>query len=70
MIKPKHVQYGVWEVDSGADPMGYWMLYDTVEDAVSDKGDGTRVYKLEAKSIGQFKRAVTLEKVKRPKRKK
>lgn len=59
----KKIQYGVWEVDSSDSDASYWMLYDSLEDAVSEKGDGTQVYKAEFKPLGVYKREVSLVKV-------
>lgn len=64
-------QYGVWveeilndknEVDDG----GYWLMYDTLEDAVSDNGK-TDVYRLTAKRLGQYRRAIKMVKIKKRK---
>jgi hypothetical protein len=67
MNKPNLVQYGVWETDANDADGSYWMLYDTLEDAVSENGDGTVVYKLEAHLVGTFKRSVVVQRI--PKRK-
>jgi hypothetical protein len=67
-MKPKSVQYGVM-LDVDGD-VGYWSLYETVEDAVSDQGDGTEVYRAEFKPIGRFKRAVKIQRIKKRKKKK
>ncbi len=65
-MKPKLEQFGVWEVDgAGTDQYGYWKQYDNLEDAVSENGDGTRVYKIQAKSVGTFRRSVVMERVKK-----
>lgn len=63
----KKIQYGVWNEE---ETDGYWQLFNTIEDAVSFEGDGCEVYRLEAKFIGRFKRAVKIAKIKKRKRKK
>lgn len=68
VMKEKLTQYGVWRVDNPEDG-GYWMMFDTIEDAVSGGGDGTRVYKLEAASLGRFRRKVEIVKEKKKRRK-
>ena len=67
---PKLVQYGVWVTDPHDAEATYWNLYDSLEDAVSDHGDGTTVHRLEATLVGTFKRAVKVERVRTVKRKK
>lgn len=66
-MRPIKIQYAVWQVEEGS---GYWCLYNSIADAVCEHGDGTRVYRLEATSIGRFKRSVVMEKVKRTKKRK
>ena len=68
-MKKKLSQYGYWETEtSGDEESGYWMMFDTLEDAVSSGGDGIQVYRLDATSLGKYRRRVELEKVKKKKR--
>lgn len=49
----------------------YWNQFETLEDAVSEGGDGTEVYYAEPKLLGKFKRKAEIVKIKsRKKRKK
>lgn len=66
----KKLQYGIWKCENKDKESQYWLLFDSIEDAVSSEGDGSVVYKLEASYVGRFRRAVTLEKVKKHKKKK
>lgn len=66
----KKIQYGVWTKEGVSADEEYWLLFDTIEDAVSCEGDGCEVYRLEAKFVGRFKRAVKIAKIKKRKRKK
>lgn len=59
-------QYGIWKKEQ--DGSEFWLFFDSVEDAVSAEGDGTEVYKFEGKFLGRFKRSVTLQKIKKRKR--
>lgn len=70
MTKTKPMtQFAVWTTEQVDAEASYWMLYDTLEDAVSDNGDGTEVYKFEATLVGTFRRAVKIERVRQLKRK-
>ena len=60
----KKVQYGIWNSEEG-----FWILFDTIEDAVSAEGTSD-VYRLEAKLLGRFARAVKTIRIKRRKKKK
>ncbi len=63
---PNKVQYGVWVEDgTDEDPCNYWILFDSIEDAVSDQGDGVEVYRLDAVYAGTFKRSVKMQKIKK-----
>lgn len=61
-------QYAVWESDNHED--SYWLYYDSIEDAVSQQGDGCDVYVFEGKLVGKFKRKVEMVKMKRKAKKK
>lgn len=57
----------VWEGDDSQEK--YWNQYETLEDAVSDKGDGVDVYVAEPRFLGRYKRSVNVLKVPRGKKK-
>lgn len=58
-------QYAVWQKNE-QEP--YWNYYDTLEDAVSENGDGCEVFVFEGRLLGKFKRKVELVKIKRRKK--
>lgn len=60
--------YLVWEENEGEGGSGFWGQYDTLEDAVSDKGDGCEVFTAEPTRLGTFRRSVEIVRV--PARKK
>lgn len=65
MRKPL-VQYCVWQ-SQDADQSGYWMFYDTIENAVDENGDGAHVYKFTGRSLGKFQKEVSFIKIKEKK---
>jgi len=66
--KTKVKQYMLW-MEEGADDASYWQMYDSLEDAVSEGGDGCHVYLCEPKYIGRYKRKAEIVKIKRLKKK-
>lgn len=71
VVKPTFIQYGTWTVDSGKSPedtVGYWLLFDSLEDAVDS--EEVDVYRLEAKLLGRFKKAAKVIRAKRRKKRK
>jgi hypothetical protein len=54
----KQKQYGFWDWDSEC-----WVLLDALEEAVDEAGD-KKIYVLEAKLLGKFRRKIELVKVK------
>jgi hypothetical protein len=67
----KKVQYAVWDEEGSEEDGGYWLLYDTLEDAVSSHSDliSVEVFRMEAKSIGRYKKAVKMVRLKKRKKK-
>lgn len=67
-LKP---QYAYWEIDEAEPKLGYWMLFDSLEDAVSTKEDsGVEIFKLTPTYLGKFKRSVEVVRVPKNKHKK
>ena len=60
--------FGIWEGDYTTTDGDFWNQYDSLEDAVADKGDGCEVYALEPRYLGKFKRKVEMVKIKRRKK--
>ncbi len=58
-------QFAYWHTEPEG---GYWCLFDTLEDAVNEGGEGTEIYALEPTRLGAFKRKVELVKIKTRKR--
>lgn len=59
----KNKQYCYWNTEHGEDgDDGFWMLFDRLEDAVSEGGDGIEIYEVTPKFLGSFKRKVSLVK--------
>jgi hypothetical protein len=56
-------QFGAWKKPENGDS-GYWMLYDSLEDAVSSEGDGCEIYRFTPKFIGRYKRKAEIVKIK------
>lgn len=48
----KRIQFGVLQSDEN------WRLFDSLEEAVKEEGDGVEVFKFEPISLGKFRRAV------------
>lgn len=68
---PKQMkQFMTWFDEQDPDNRGYWEMYDSLEDAVSSKGDGCEVFVMEPKFLGKFKRKVELVKLPKSKTKK
>ena len=68
-MSQKMNQYGVWVKEQNPDE-SYWMLYDSLEDAVSENGDGTEVFLLVAKKLGKYERKVSIIQTKEKRAKK
>lgn len=61
----KTKQFGVWTEDkNGEEVYGYWVLFDSIEDAVNEFAD-VPIYELSAKFLGFYKRKVSLIKSKK-----
>jgi hypothetical protein len=70
MFVPKRMkQYAIWSADTNDHDAGYWNLFDSIEDAVSEGGDGTEVFVIEPRRLGKFKRKVEMVKIPQRKRK-
>jgi hypothetical protein len=54
----------VWDDSSSNEIDHFWMHYDSLEDAVSDRGDGCEVFTAELKRLGHFKRKAEIVKIK------
>ncbi len=65
---PRNMQKQYCVIDESSDEP-FWKSYDSVEDAVSDNGDGTEVWVTEPRFLGKFKRKVEMVKIKRRRRK-
>lgn len=66
--KPK-VQYSVWEEDaSDEDQGGFWSMFDTIEDAVSNRPNGANVYRFTPAFAGRFKRSAVVVRLKKLKK--
>lgn len=62
----KKVQYAIWNDEEDGQ---FWELFDSIEDAVDGRSGGpVEVYRMEARHLGRFKRAVKTVRVKRRKR--
>lgn len=69
-MKKEAKVYLVWQEDPNDETTRYWNQYATLEDAVSENGDGCEVYLAEPKFIGRFKSKAEIVKIKRRKRRK
>lgn len=58
-MKPQKTQYAFWEI---GEDIGYWCLFDKIEDAAQDS-NGRTIYRLDATPLGKFKIEATLIKV-------
>lgn len=63
-MKKKQKLYLVWNEPGSTDETGYYDQYASIEDAVSDHGDGTEVFAAEPHLIGRFRRKVAVMKIK------
>lgn len=61
--------YLVWQNAFKDDP-GYFLQFNSIEDAIFSEGEKTVVYSAEPKLLGQFKKQVKFVKVRKRKRKK
>jgi hypothetical protein len=66
MLNENKKIYLVWDTE------GYWCQYDSIQDAVSDKGDGSWVYVAKPRYLGRYKikKKVELIRMKNVKRRK
>lgn len=56
-------QYFVWD-ESSDDPEDHnWDIYDSMECAVNDKGEGVEIFEAKLKSIGKWKKKTTIVKM-------
>lgn len=56
--------YLVWYVEPNEPEIKYFTQYNSIEDAVSEHGDGCEVYVAYPKRLGKFKRKVEMIKIK------
>lgn len=64
-IKEKK-QFLVWSEEGADEPGdGWWQMYDSLEDAVSENGDGTEVWTMLPTKLGTYKREVSMVKVRK-----
>lgn len=61
-------QFAFWQTDPDDPGASFWMLFEALEDAVSEGGDGVDIYRLVPNKIGRFKRAVSLVRVRASKK--
>lgn len=67
-MEPTLKQYGVWKEEPNSPDLPYWMLFDSIEDAVSSEGE-SEVYEFTAKPIGTYKAKSVLVKSRKSKKK-
>jgi hypothetical protein len=54
-------QFGYWNQEDSELPQdGFWMIFNTIEDAVSEGGDGVEIFAIKATSLGMFERKVSI----------
>jgi hypothetical protein len=68
-MKPVLKQYAQWVVDNEGtdDEMGYWQLYDTLEQVQEQTGEIEDIYECDFKNIGKWKKTVELVRLKEKK---
>lgn len=58
MIPKNPKQYGYWMEEDQE-----WYIYDTIEEVLSEYGDGVEVFEFSGKSMGSLQRKTTIVKV-------
>lgn len=57
--------YFIWEEDPNDEQAGgYWCSFQSLEDAVSQGGDGVEVFTAELRRLGRFRRKAEIVKIK------